>query len=307
MLFLDRVLSSALNVSRLLLERDNVTMVLDLLREMKPLVGLQGPNDSKKEYIVAPAADVQAELEASEDENEHVDYEDRDDENDRSEYDDDDEEYDDERDLAKRTIDALEESVIYAGAAAAAPCNTTALSQILMSGNVSTCQADSGYNITSLTMPTNSQVNRVCSSSACMDSIDAVKQVAPDECTIRPVQLYANVINPVLQRCGVSTGSTAGSGSVSGAGSGSGPAAGDVGYGSHAGNAGSVASGSISGSRPMMKPPGTNTSQTNAPPQALLGRHRLLRIEVEVQMPPRSRCVLPSQCLQWQSLLYFEM
>ncbi|KAI9910018.1 hypothetical protein PsorP6_010605 [Peronosclerospora sorghi] len=160
---------------------------------------------------------------------------------------------------------ALSGAVIYAGAAAAAPCSTTALSQILMSGNVSTCQADSGYNITSLTMPTNSQVNRVCSSSAYMDSIDAVKQVAPDECTIGHVQLYANVINPVLQRCGVSTGSTAGSGSVSGAGSGSGPAA------------------------------------------ALLDRHHLLRIEVEVQMPPRSRCVLPSQCLQRQWLLYFEM
>ncbi|KAI9895127.1 hypothetical protein PsorP6_019418 [Peronosclerospora sorghi] len=58
MLFLDRVLSSALNVSRLLRERDNVTMVLDLLREVKPLVGLQGPNDSEKEYIVALAADV---------------------------------------------------------------------------------------------------------------------------------------------------------------------------------------------------------------------------------------------------------
>ncbi|KAI9913012.1 hypothetical protein PsorP6_005064 [Peronosclerospora sorghi] len=110
MLFLDRVLSSALNVSRLLRERYNVTMVLDLLPEVKPLVVLQGPNDSEKEYIFAPAADVQAELEASEDDNGDVDDEDRDDENDRSEYDDEDEEYDDERYLAKRTIDALEES-----------------------------------------------------------------------------------------------------------------------------------------------------------------------------------------------------
>ncbi|KAI9911902.1 hypothetical protein PsorP6_009023 [Peronosclerospora sorghi] len=142
---------------------------------------------------------------------------------------------------------ALSGAVIYDGDAAAAPCNTTALSQILMSENVSTCQADSGYNITSLTMPTNSQVNRVCSSSACMDSIDAVKQVAPEECTIGPVQMYDNVINP---------------------GRGPRPAASDVGYGSHAGNAGSVASGSMSGSRPMMKPPGTNTSQPNAPPSS---------------------------------------
>ncbi|EGZ07371.1 hypothetical protein PHYSODRAFT_528296 [Phytophthora sojae] len=65
MLFLDRVLSSAINVSRFLREGDNVTMVLDLLREVKPLVVLQGPNDSEKEYIVEPAADVQAELDAT--------------------------------------------------------------------------------------------------------------------------------------------------------------------------------------------------------------------------------------------------
>lgn len=110
MLFLDRVLSSALNVSRFLRENDNVSMVLDLLREVKPLVILQGPNDSEKEYIVEPAADVQAELDASEDENEDIE---ADDEyiDDKGEYDDEEEDdYDDERDIARRTIDALEES-----------------------------------------------------------------------------------------------------------------------------------------------------------------------------------------------------
>ncbi|CAH0484455.1 unnamed protein product [Peronospora farinosa] len=109
MLFLDRVLSSALNVSRFLREGNNVTMVLDLLREVKPLVVLQGPNDSEKEYIVEPAADLQAELDASEDEIEDEDNEKYAD--DRGEYDDDDgDDYDDERDIARRTIDALEES-----------------------------------------------------------------------------------------------------------------------------------------------------------------------------------------------------
>ncbi|RLN52987.1 hypothetical protein BBJ29_006094 [Phytophthora kernoviae] len=110
MLFLDRVLSSALNVSRFLREEDNVTMVLDLLREIKPLVDLQGPNDSDKEYIVEPAADVQAELDASDDENEEVD---NDDEfiDDKGEYDEEEDvEYEDDRDMARRTIDALEES-----------------------------------------------------------------------------------------------------------------------------------------------------------------------------------------------------
>ncbi|GMF28129.1 unnamed protein product [Phytophthora lilii] len=111
MLFLDRVLSSALNVSRFLREEDNVTMVLDLLREVKPLVVLQGPNDSEKEYTVEPAADVQAELDASEDENDDMDDDDEDGyADDRGDYDDDEDEYDDDRDIARRTIDALEES-----------------------------------------------------------------------------------------------------------------------------------------------------------------------------------------------------
>ncbi|KAI9982952.1 hypothetical protein PInf_006803 [Phytophthora infestans] len=109
MLFLDRVLSSALNISRFLREGDNVTMVLDLLREVKPLVVLQGPNDAEKEYIVEPAADVQAELDASEEENDNVDDGD-DDYDDRGEYDESDEDYDSDRDIARRTIDALEES-----------------------------------------------------------------------------------------------------------------------------------------------------------------------------------------------------
>ncbi|KAG7387436.1 hypothetical protein PHYBOEH_008243 [Phytophthora boehmeriae] len=110
MLFLDRVLSSALNVSRFLREEDNVTMVLDLLREIKPLVDLQGPNDSDKEYIVESPTDVQAELDASDDENAEVDNDDEfiDEKGDYDEEEDD--EYEDDRDIARRTIDALEES-----------------------------------------------------------------------------------------------------------------------------------------------------------------------------------------------------
>ncbi|CAH0482112.1 unnamed protein product [Peronospora belbahrii] len=108
MLFLDRVLSSALNVSRFLRESDNVRMVLDLLCEVKPLVVLQGPNDADKEYIVEPAADVQAEFDAFEDENE--DENDEEYADDRGECDDDEDDFEDERDIARRMIDALEES-----------------------------------------------------------------------------------------------------------------------------------------------------------------------------------------------------
>lgn len=111
MLFLDRVLSSALNVSRFLREEDNVTMVLDLIYEVKPLVISQGPNDSEKEYSVEPAADVQAELEASEEENDGANVEDDGEyADDMGDYEENDENYEEEVDVAKRMIDALEDS-----------------------------------------------------------------------------------------------------------------------------------------------------------------------------------------------------
>ncbi|TDH72600.1 hypothetical protein CCR75_003886 [Bremia lactucae] len=109
MLFLDRVLSSAVNVSRFLREDENVTMVLDLLREVKPLVVKQGPYDSEKEYIVEPAADVQAELDASEEETGDVG-EDDESIDDSGNFDEEEEDYEAETDIAKLTIDALEES-----------------------------------------------------------------------------------------------------------------------------------------------------------------------------------------------------
>lgn len=148
----------------------------------------------------------------------------------------------------------LSAAIAFAGVAAA-PCNIAALSKLLVTGNVRTCQAESGYNPTSMAMPTDAQVTAVCSSNACKQSINAVKEVAPDECTIGPIHLYANVINPLSQRCGISSGSAgaAGSAGVSGSvrasGSGSGPSVGDVGSLS--------SSGSIPGS--ATKPPVTST------------------------------------------------
>lgn len=97
-------------------------------------------------------------------------------------------------------------------AASAAPCNTAALGKLLADGNVRACGADSGYNPTSTTMPTDAQVAAVCKSGACMKTIDAVKQVAPDECTIGPWRLHADMLDPISQRCS----SLNGSGSVAG-------------------------------------------------------------------------------------------
>lgn len=139
-------------------------------------------------------------------------------------------------------------------AAAVAPaCNTTELSKLLMNSQVRTCRSDSGYNPASLGPATDAQVTAVCNSNACTQAIDAVKQVAPNECTIGPVRLYADVIEPLEKRCGWASGSANGSavnGSVSGPGSG--PTVGSA--SAPAGNAGSTA-----------KSPATNKPRSDSP------------------------------------------
>ena len=121
---------------------------------------------------------------------------------------------------------------------AATPCNTTALSQLAMTENVSTCRADSEYSVTSMAMPNDAQLTAICNSNACQESINAVKQISPDECTIGSIRLYADVINPLSERCDMTSDSATAAGSMSAPGtSGSGPMADDVGNGSLAGNA----------------------------------------------------------------------
>ncbi|TMW62203.1 hypothetical protein Poli38472_009696 [Pythium oligandrum] len=61
MLLLDRVLSSAINVARFLREEDNVNMILDLLREVKPLVQAEDSIEEEAEYV-AEESDDEAEL-----------------------------------------------------------------------------------------------------------------------------------------------------------------------------------------------------------------------------------------------------
>ncbi|KAL3660248.1 hypothetical protein V7S43_014777 [Phytophthora oleae] len=150
----------------------------------------------------------------------------------------------------------------YDEAAAAAPaCNTTALSQLLMNSQVRTCRSDSGYNPASLGPATDAQVTAVCNSNDCTQAINAVKQVAPNECTIGPVRLYADVIHPLEKRCGRGSGSAsaAGSAGVAGNGSVSGP-----GSGATVGSA--SAPGSVAGSAgSTVKPPVTSKPRTASP------------------------------------------
>ncbi|CAI5731347.1 unnamed protein product [Peronospora destructor] len=157
----------------------------------------------------------------------------------------------------------LSAAIAFVGVAAAT-CNTTALSELIMTENVSTCLADSGYSLTSMTMPSDAQITALCSSDACRESINTVKQVAPDECTIGSIRLYADVINPLSRRCDMKSGSATAAGSMSAAGSGSGPMADNVGNGSLADNATFPASASMAGS--TMDQPTTATPQPNTRP-----------------------------------------
>ncbi|EGZ16660.1 elicitin [Phytophthora sojae] len=149
-----------------------------------------------------------------------------------------------------------------AAAAVAPPCNGTAMTQLLGTGDVRACSAMFGNSSASLEPPSDAQVTAVCNNNACMKSLGALKQVAPTECTIGPILLHANIIDPILQRCANKTRSAGSAGSVSASGSGAGPSVGDV-------------SGSASGSGPMAgdvggggsatKSPATSKPRTNSP------------------------------------------
>lgn len=105
MLFLDRVLSSALNASRFLREEENLKMVLDLIHEVKPIVLSEGPDGSEKEYNLDGVGE-------GHDDGDSFEQDDDDDDDYEGAIDDDEsyEEDDHEEDMAKQTIDALEES-----------------------------------------------------------------------------------------------------------------------------------------------------------------------------------------------------
>ncbi|KAE9037780.1 hypothetical protein PR003_g6361 [Phytophthora rubi] len=146
-------------------------------------------------------------------------------------------------------------------AAAAAPCNTTSLSQILGTGNARACSVVLGNNLMAMANPTNAQLTAACKNNDCMKAIGAVKQVCPDECTIESIRLYANIIDPLTQGCGKKPGSA---GSVSASGSGAGPSVGSV-SASGSGAGPSVGSVSGSGSGPLVGDAGSSGSAAKSP------------------------------------------
>uniref|UniRef100_M4BE21 Elicitin n=1 Tax=Hyaloperonospora arabidopsidis (strain Emoy2) TaxID=559515 RepID=M4BE21_HYAAE len=142
---------------------------------------------------------------------------------------------------------------------AAAPCNTVALSKLFVTGNVTLCRADPGYDPTSMALPTDAQITAVCNSDACKKSISAIKEVAPEECTVGPIRMYADVLNPLSERCGLSSGSRPDAGSV----------AGNTSYPANTNTTGSAANISQPNARSNSSSPSPNAAASNEGADAL--------------------------------------
>ncbi|CAH0518192.1 unnamed protein product [Peronospora belbahrii] len=95
-------------------------------------------------------------------------------------------------------------------------CDVTALQPLLVSPNTTTCSTNSNYVMSSMTTPTDLQMDIICTDPACQSVISQLMTVAPNECTLGPFSLYADLINPLNGHCKDMVGSTTGSSSDAG-------------------------------------------------------------------------------------------
>lgn len=167
-----------------------------------------------------------------------------------------------------------------------APCEMMALTKLLANQNVRSCRSDSGYNPASTLAATDAQITALCKSDACTRALDDFKGVAPNECTVGQVHLYADIIDPLERKCGRKSNVTSGVGSVSASGSGSGPMVGDVDSQSASGSGpmvGDVDSQSASGSGLMV---GDVDSQSASGSQSTIDNVDSLSASGSVAKPP---------------------
>ncbi|CAH0482373.1 unnamed protein product [Peronospora belbahrii] len=95
-------------------------------------------------------------------------------------------------------------------------CDVTALQPLLVSPNTTTCSTNSNYVMSSMKTPTDHQMDIICTDPACQSVISQLMTVAPNECTLGPFSLYADLIKPLNDHCKDMVGSTTGSSSDDG-------------------------------------------------------------------------------------------
>ncbi|KAI9982138.1 hypothetical protein PInf_008029 [Phytophthora infestans] len=91
----------------------------------------------------------------------------------------------------------------------AATCDVTALQTIITSPDAATCMTDSGFSGTTLVTPTDAELAKMCTSTACQSLLSDARAAAPTECTVGTFALYADLITPLNRVC--SGGSSSGS------------------------------------------------------------------------------------------------
>ncbi|TDH70546.1 hypothetical protein CCR75_009169 [Bremia lactucae] len=92
-------------------------------------------------------------------------------------------------------------AAFFATADAATTCNVTSLQKLLMDPSVKPCAMESGYAVTSLSTPTEDQMTKMCSSTACQTVLTQVQTLAPTECNLGAFALYADLVTPLNSYC----------------------------------------------------------------------------------------------------------
>ncbi|KAL3657800.1 hypothetical protein V7S43_017182 [Phytophthora oleae] len=91
----------------------------------------------------------------------------------------------------------------------AVSCDVTSLTPLLSSTDTTTCASDSGYAVTSLATPSESEMAIMCTSTACQSVLTQLQSLAPSECTLGAFSLYADLITPLTNYCSGGSSATA--------------------------------------------------------------------------------------------------
>lgn len=88
------------------------------------------------------------------------------------------------------------------GVANAADCDLTAFKSLLTNTDVTQCTTDSGFVFVPPAPATETQLPLICKSSACQAVVAAVEAISPTECTLVGIELYAELLDPIISFCG---------------------------------------------------------------------------------------------------------
>lgn len=102
-----------------------------------------------------------------------------------------------------QTVTAFAAAAVFAlaGAVRADSCDTTSLTTLLTSTDVTQCASDSGYSFSSLTTPTEAEMALMCTSTSCQSALESVEALNLGDCTVGTFAIESELIEPVVEYC----------------------------------------------------------------------------------------------------------